>query len=58
MYRSAVELVSGKGSRVTDASRRSYLDFFGGIRTSMLGYDVAEVCVTPAASCRTPPRCT
>jgi hypothetical protein len=43
MYRSAVELVSGKGSRVTDASRRSYLDFFGGIRTSMLGYDVAEV---------------
>ena len=42
-YDEPLELVSGKGSRVTDASGRSYLDFFGGILTNMLGYDVPEV---------------
>ena len=42
-YDEPLELVSGKGSRVTDASGRGYLDFFGGILTNMLGYDVAEV---------------
>ncbi|GAA2589711.1 aspartate aminotransferase family protein [Winogradskya consettensis] len=39
----AIELVSGSGRRVTDASGRTYLDFFGGVLTNMLGYDVAEV---------------
>src|ERR1700689_1220555 len=38
-----IEIVSGKGSRVTDGQGQSYLDFFGGILTNMLGYDVAEV---------------
>src|ERR1044072_6482744 len=38
-----IEIVSGKGCRVTDSQGRSYLDFFAGILTNMLGYDVAEV---------------
>jgi 4-aminobutyrate aminotransferase len=42
-YDEPLEIVSGKGSRVTDASGRSYLDFFCGILTNMLGYDVPEV---------------
>ena len=42
-YGEPLEIVSGKGSRVTDASGRSYLDFFCGILTNMLGYDVPEV---------------
>src|ERR1700727_211534 len=42
-YQEPTELVSGKGCRVTDAAGRSYLDFFGGILTNMLGYDVPEV---------------
>jgi 4-aminobutyrate aminotransferase len=35
--------VSGSGCRVTDAAGRTYLDFFGGVLTTMIGYDVAEV---------------
>ena len=42
-YDQPIELVSGKGCRVTDAEGRTYLDFFGGILTNMLGYDVPEV---------------
>jgi 4-aminobutyrate aminotransferase-like enzyme len=42
-YEHPLELVSGSGSRVTDSGGRSYLDFFGGILTNMLGYDVPEV---------------
>jgi 4-aminobutyrate aminotransferase len=42
-YEQPLEIVSGKGSRVTDASGASYLDFFCGILTNMLGYDVPEV---------------
>jgi 4-aminobutyrate aminotransferase len=42
-YDEPIEIVSGKGSRVTDAEGRSYLDFFAGIVTNTLGYDVAEV---------------
>jgi 4-aminobutyrate aminotransferase-like enzyme len=42
-YEHPLELVSGSGSRVTDASGRSYLDFFCGILTNMLGYDLPEV---------------
>src|SRR5260370_42536451 len=42
-YDEPLELVSGSGSRVTDASGRTYLDFFCGILTNMLGYDVPEV---------------
>jgi 4-aminobutyrate aminotransferase len=42
-YDQPIEIVGGKGCRVTDAQGRSYLDFFAGILTNMLGYDVAEV---------------
>jgi 4-aminobutyrate aminotransferase len=42
-YDEPIELVGGKGCRVTDSQGRSYLDFFAGILTNMLGYDVPEV---------------
>jgi 4-aminobutyrate aminotransferase len=42
-YDEPIEIVSGRGSRVTDAEGRTYLDFFAGIVTNTLGYDVAEV---------------
>ncbi|MCO5989738.1 aspartate aminotransferase family protein [Actinoallomurus spadix] len=42
-YDEPIEIVGGKGSRVTDADGRSYLDFFAGIVTNTLGYDLAEV---------------
>ncbi|MFI8460224.1 aspartate aminotransferase family protein [Kitasatospora sp. NPDC085464] len=42
-YDEPIEIVSGRGRRVTDSDGRSYLDFFGGILTNMLGYDVPEV---------------
>jgi 4-aminobutyrate aminotransferase-like enzyme len=42
-YDEPIEIVSGQGCRVTDAQGRNYLDFFAGILTNMLGYDVPEV---------------
>jgi 4-aminobutyrate aminotransferase-like enzyme len=42
-YSEPIEIVRGKGCHVTDAQGNSYLDFFAGILTNMLGYDVAEV---------------
>ena len=42
-YSEPIEIVSGKGCRVNDGQGNSYLDFFAGILTNMLGYDVAEV---------------
>jgi 4-aminobutyrate aminotransferase len=42
-YEEPIEIVSGSGRRVSDASGRSYLDFFGGVLTNILGYDIAEV---------------
>src|ERR1700759_4819625 len=42
-YDQPIEIVSGKGCRVTDAHGHGYLDFFAGILTNMLGYDVPEV---------------
>jgi 4-aminobutyrate aminotransferase len=42
-YDEPLELVAGSGSRVTDAAGRSYLDFFCGILTNMVGYDVPEI---------------
>jgi 4-aminobutyrate aminotransferase len=38
-----LEIVSGSGRRVTDATGHSYLDFFGGVLTNMIGYDIAEI---------------
>jgi 4-aminobutyrate aminotransferase len=42
-YDEPIELVSGSGRHVVDAEGRRYLDFFGGILTTMTGYDVPEV---------------
>jgi 4-aminobutyrate aminotransferase len=42
-YDEPIELVSGEGRRVTDAEGRTYLDFFGGILTTMTGHAVPEV---------------
>ena len=42
-YDEPIELVSGSGRHVVDGEGRRYLDFFGGILTTMTGYDVPEV---------------
>lgn len=42
-YDEPIEIVSGSGRRVTDGDGRTYLDFFGGVLTNMLGYDIPEV---------------
>src|SRR5215467_10925557 len=42
-YDQPIEIVSGSGRRVTDGAGRTYLDFFGGVLTNMIGYDIAEI---------------
>ena len=42
-YDQPIEIVSGRGRHVTDGEGNTYLDFFAGILTNMLGYDVPEV---------------
>ena len=42
-YEDPISLVSGDGRRVIDAEGNEYLDFFGGILTTMTGYNVAKV---------------
>ncbi len=42
-YREPIAIVDGEGRRVTDAEGNDYLDFFGGILTTMSGYKVTEV---------------
>jgi 4-aminobutyrate aminotransferase len=42
-YNQPIEIVSGNGCRVTDSDGQTYLDFFAGILTNMLGYDIPEV---------------
>jgi 4-aminobutyrate aminotransferase len=42
-YEEPIEIVRGAGRRVTDAEGREYLDFFAGILTNAIGYDVAEI---------------
>ncbi len=42
-YDEPIEIVRGSGRRVWDADGTSYLDFFAGILTNMLGYDLPEV---------------
>jgi 4-aminobutyrate aminotransferase len=42
-YDDPIEIVRGDGRRVTDSSGRTYLDFFGGILTNAIGYNVAEI---------------
>jgi len=43
LYAEPIELASGSGCRVTDANGKSYLDFFGGVLTTMIGYNVPEI---------------
>ncbi|MGV9372533.1 aspartate aminotransferase family protein [Micromonospora tulbaghiae] len=42
-YAEPLELVTGFGRRVTDAAGRTYLDFFGGVLTTMVGHDIPEI---------------
>ncbi|HEY9523218.1 MAG TPA: aspartate aminotransferase family protein [Thermopolyspora sp.] len=42
-YDEPIEIITGKGNRVVDAEGHAYLDFFAGILTNMIGYDVPEV---------------
>jgi 4-aminobutyrate aminotransferase len=42
-YEQPIEIVRGSGRRVTDAAGREYLDFFAGILTNAIGYDIAEI---------------
>ncbi len=42
-YAEPLELVTGSGRRVTDAADRTYLDFFGGVLTTMVGHDIPEI---------------
>ena len=42
-YEQPIEIVSGSGRRVTDGEGRRYLDFWGGILTNAIGYDIAEI---------------
>jgi 4-aminobutyrate aminotransferase len=42
-YAEPIEIVSGSGRRVTDGQGRTYLDFFGGVLTNMIGYDIPEI---------------
>ena len=42
-YADPIALVDGEGRRVVDAEGNEYLDFFGGILTTMTGYRVPEV---------------
>lgn len=42
-YEEPLEIVQGSGRRVTGADGRTYLDFFAGILTNAIGYDVDEI---------------
>ncbi len=42
-YKEPISIVDGEGRRVVDAEGNEYLDFFGGILTTMSGYKVPEV---------------
>ena len=42
-YKQPIALVDGEGRRVRDGEGREYLDFFGGILTTISGYNVPEV---------------
>ncbi len=42
-YGDPIEIVHGHGRRVTDSNGKTYLDFFAGILTNAVGYDIAEI---------------
>ncbi|MEU1390015.1 MULTISPECIES: aspartate aminotransferase family protein [unclassified Nonomuraea] len=42
-YQNPLEIVEGRGRRVTDSDGNDYLDFYSGISTNILGYNVPEL---------------
>ncbi|KAA5826089.1 aminotransferase class III-fold pyridoxal phosphate-dependent enzyme [Saccharopolyspora hirsuta] len=42
-YDEPIEIVSGRGRHVTDSAGNTYLDFFAGVLTNAIGYDIAEI---------------
>ena len=42
-YEEPIEIVSGSGRHVRDADGNTYLDFFAGILTNAIGYDIDEI---------------
>ncbi|WP_285502565.1 aspartate aminotransferase family protein [Actinokineospora sp. NBRC 105648] len=42
-YAEPIEIVAARGRRVTDSTGATYLDFFAGILTNAVGYDIAEI---------------
>ncbi len=42
-YKEPISLVDGNGRRVRDSNGNEYLDFFAGILTNMIGYNVPEI---------------
>jgi len=42
-YRDPIEITRAEGRRVTDSTGATYLDFFAGILTNAIGYDVPEI---------------
>ncbi|MEU4669904.1 aspartate aminotransferase family protein [Amycolatopsis sp. NPDC023774] len=42
-YDEPIEIVHAQDRRVTDSHGRTYLDFFAGVLTNSMGYDVAEI---------------
>jgi 4-aminobutyrate aminotransferase len=42
-YDEPIEIASGRGRHVTDGEGRTYLDFFAGILTNAVGYDIPEI---------------
>ncbi|MDQ4085368.1 MAG: aspartate aminotransferase family protein [Actinomycetota bacterium] len=42
-YDEPLEIVGGSGRRVTGGDGRTYLDFFAGILTNAIGYDIPEI---------------
>ncbi|GAA3536374.1 aspartate aminotransferase family protein [Amycolatopsis ultiminotia] len=43
LYDEPIEIVHAQDRRITDSQGRSYLDFFAGVLTNSMGYDVAEI---------------
>ncbi|SEP49469.1 aspartate aminotransferase family protein [Amycolatopsis saalfeldensis] len=43
LYEEPLEIVHAQDRRITDSNGRTYLDFFAGVLTNSIGYDVAEI---------------
>ncbi|MBB4687035.1 aspartate aminotransferase family protein [Amycolatopsis jiangsuensis] len=43
LYDEPIEIVHAQDRRITDSQGRTYLDFFAGVLTNSMGYDVAEI---------------